>query len=102
MKIEIEVSDIVYALLEVLAREEEKQCKVYMGVKHVIETLIDHAQQGVYRPGSWERNWILEIFPEFEQFLEPGDPYGRPGCEAIFMRPRRSRRATLEDRSRAL
>jgi len=31
-------------------------------VVSVIVQLIDHAQQGVYRPGAWERGWICQAF----------------------------------------
>jgi len=44
-KITIEVSDTVYKLLQVLEPEGT--------VEGVLLTLADHAQQGVYRPGSW-------------------------------------------------
>jgi hypothetical protein len=70
-KITIEVSDTVYKLLQVL---DEEKC-----VEVVVEQLIDHAQQGVYRPGAWERPWLIQVFGEdFIDRLEPGDPYGRP------------------------
>jgi hypothetical protein len=80
----IAVSETVYDLLQVLAGNDQN-------VESVIELLIDHAQQGVYRPGSWERAWLRDVFPEDEWLpkLEPGDPYGRPDCEKIFQRPRR-------------
>jgi len=79
-KITVEVSETVYELLSVLGDPED-----------VLETLIDHAQQGVYRPGSWERAWLTQVFPEDQWFgeLEPGDPYGREGCESMFQRPRK-------------
>lgn len=79
-KITIEVSDTVYKLLQVL---DEERC-----VEVVVETLIDHAQQGVYRPGAWERDWLERVFPEgWQERLEPGDPYGRPDSP-MFRRPR--------------
>jgi hypothetical protein len=28
----------------------------------VLATLADHAQQGVCRPGSWERGWLCQVF----------------------------------------
>jgi hypothetical protein len=28
----------------------------------VIYQLTDHAQQGVYRPGAWEREWVCQAF----------------------------------------
>lgn len=30
----------------------------------VLARLADHAQQGVYRPGSWERPWLVQVFGE--------------------------------------
>src|SRR6186713_928865 len=58
-------------------------------VENVLEKLADHAQQGVYRPGAWEREWLIQAFSdEFEDRLEPGDPYGREDCDLIFRRPR--------------
>lgn len=59
-------------------------------VKAVLETLADHAQQGVYRPGSWERMWITHPFgEEWISKLEPGDPYGRRGFGSIFRKPKK-------------
>lgn len=57
-------------------------------VKAVMRALVDHAQQGVYRPGAWEREWLCQALGcGWEDKLEPGDPYGRAGCESIFQRP---------------
>ncbi len=37
----------------------------------VLARLADHAQQGVYRPGAWERGWIVQAFgDEFLDLLE--------------------------------
>lgn len=81
--ITLEVHDTVYSLLEVLAEDG-------MTVEDVVGLLIDHAQQGVYRPGSWERDWLMHAFgDEWIKGLEPGDPHGREGCEGIFERPRK-------------
>lgn len=44
----------------------------------VLEQLADHAQQGVYRPSAWEREWLVQAFgPMFVDKLEtdPGAPY---------------------------
>ena len=85
MKITIEVSEVVYGFLEVLAKAEEAT------VEDVVGELVDHAQQGVYRPGAWERQWLMQVFGEdFTRYLEPGDPYGREGAESIFQRPKKS------------
>lgn len=83
-KITIELDDIGYGLLQVL------RCGPYapQSVEDVIGQLIDHACQGVYRPGAWERDWLRQAFGD-DWMLEPGDPYGRANCEKIFQRPKR-------------
>jgi hypothetical protein len=83
-RITIEVSDTVYQLLKVLGNADGGGYTV----KDVVETLVDHAQQGVYRPGAWERDWIERVFSEgWQEHLEPGDPYGRPDSP-MFQRPK--------------
>jgi len=83
-KITVEVSNTVYALLEVLAKGN-----FCSSVEDVVGQLIDHAQQGVYRPGAWEREWLMQAFgDDWTSFLEPGDPYGRPGNNSMFNRPK--------------
>jgi hypothetical protein len=85
-KITIEVDETVYGLLQTLTRGG---CGP---VKDVVIQLIDHAQQGVYRPGAWERDWLCQAFGRgWISCLEPGDPYGRDGGELIFQRPKRRR-----------
>ena len=81
-KIILEVSETVHGLLATLCDE------FHPDVESVVLTLIDHAQQGVYRPGAWERDWLSQAFgPEFTLRLVPGCPYGREGCESIFVKP---------------
>lgn len=83
MKVTIELPDTTYRLLQVLDSAGS--------VETVLQTLADHAQQGVYRPGSWEREWLCQVFIEdWAGKLEPGDPYGRtePVDFKIFERPR--------------
>jgi hypothetical protein len=96
-QITIAVKEEVYELLQVLTRGEYGLASV----KAVIEELIDHAQQGIYRPGAWERDWLIHAFgDDFIDHLEPGDPYGRKNCEAIFQRPRKIPAETrIESRS---
>jgi hypothetical protein len=54
-------------------------------VAAVLAELADHAQQGVYRPGSWERAWLCQAFGyEWLERLEPD-----PEHPDIFERPRR-------------
>lgn len=66
-------------------------------VEGVIAELIDHAQQGVYRPGAWERGWLCQAFGEdWLARVEPDDrPERMSGGDVIFDRPRRS--STVED-----
>jgi hypothetical protein len=83
-KITVEVDETVYQLLQVLTKGE---CCPGT-VEGVVLELIDHARQGVYRPGAWERDWLRQAFSDdWVQFLEPGDPYGRIDCP-MFQRPK--------------
>lgn len=78
MKITIEVNPITAKLLTVLAGSPET----------ALLQLADHAQQGVYRPGAWERQWVEQVFgDDWQKKLQPGDPYGRHDCECIFQKP---------------
>ncbi len=89
MKVTLELSDTVAQLLAVL---QDPNLPLDVAVRETLLQLADHAQQGVYRPGAWERMWLCQAFSDaFEARLEPGDPYGRPGCESIFQRPKQSR-----------
>lgn len=93
-KITINVDDSVYALLEVLTHGAYAPDSV----EGVILQLIDHAQQGVYRPGAWERDWLRQAFgDDWTAYLEPGDPYGRANCESIFQRPKKPRASRRRD-----
>jgi hypothetical protein len=86
-KITVEVSDVVCNLLEVLTKGEYAAAA---DVEGVVRQLIDHAQQGVYRPGAWERQWLVQTFGDgWIEHLEPGDPYGRNDerSAAVFQRP---------------
>ncbi len=83
-QITIEISETVLDLLKVLTRDEWGP----RNVEQVVLELIDHAQQGIYRPGAWEREWLIQAFgPEFTQHLTRGDPYGRPDT-GVFQRPK--------------
>jgi hypothetical protein len=43
-------------------------------LRAVLMELADHAQQAVYRPGAWEREWICQAFGySWQANLEP-DP----------------------------
>ena len=53
-------------------------------VAAVLAELADHAQQGVYRPGAWERGWLCQAFGyEWLDRLEPD-----PEHPDIYQRPR--------------
>jgi hypothetical protein len=85
ISITITVSREVYKLLTTLCDRQG----LYPTVADVVTGLVDHAQQGVYRPGAWEREWLVQAFgSDFEDNLELGDPYGRSGMDAIFQRPK--------------
>jgi hypothetical protein len=87
-RITIELDGIRYGLLEVLTCGPGAP----QSVEEVVGRLVDHAQQGVYRPGAWERDWLRQAFgDDWTVFLEPGDPYGRADCGHIFQRPKQRR-----------
>jgi hypothetical protein len=100
MKIEIEIADNVAELLATLADGEAHFYAQHSAglrraadrslaqsldekVRTVLLRLADHAQQGVYRPGAWERQWITQVFGDgFEKLLETFNDVGH-------QRPRR-------------
>jgi len=60
-------------------------------VEAVLFELADHAQQGVYRPGAWERDWLRMAFGDrWTERLEPDDSPGMLSGDGrvIFDRPR--------------
>lgn len=100
--ITITVSPTVAELLAVLDEgegDDPLDPPVEAQAARALYRLVDHAQQGVYRPGSWERGWLAQALGEdFLARLCPGDPYGRysdctleDGCAcrgcAMFERP---------------
>jgi hypothetical protein len=92
-RITVDIDNTVYALLEALTRG----AYAAESVEDVILRLIDHAQQGVYRRGAWERDWLCQAFgDDWTAYLEPGDPYGRPDCEDVFERPKRWKKRRAE------
>lgn len=55
----------------------------------VLAELADHAQQGVYRPGAWERGWITQVFgTEWLARVEPDTDDVAADGRVIFDRPR--------------
>jgi hypothetical protein len=58
-------------------------------VVRVLTVLADHAQQGVYRPGSWERPWLCRVFgDEWLSQVEPDTDDLSADGRVIFDRPR--------------
>jgi hypothetical protein len=63
----------------------------------VLLQLADHAQQGVYQNGGWERQWVVQAFGDgWLERTEPGDPYDRTNDEVevelsqrLYRRPKR-------------
>ena len=81
MQITLEIDDVTASLLAALSDRAS--------VEDVIDSLISSATQGVYRPGAWERPWLVQAFEEkFIDRLEAGDPYGRPEMNRLFQRPK--------------
>jgi hypothetical protein len=61
-------------------------------VARVLAVLADHVQQGVYRPGSWERPWLCQVFgDEWLSQLEPDTDDLSADGRVIFDRPRMPR-----------
>lgn len=59
----------VFQRLAVLADEKAYGTAAVAGV---LALLADHAQQGVYRPGAWERGWLCQVFGD--RWLERLEP----------------------------
>jgi hypothetical protein len=73
-KITIEVSDAVFEALEILGRSRGNK---EAGATQALLALADHAEQGLCRPGSWERAWVTQVFfDDWREKLEP-DPHAR-------------------------
>jgi hypothetical protein len=54
----------------------------------VLMELIDHAQQGVYRPGAWERSWLTQAFgDDWLDGLEPDTENTAGDGRVVFQRP---------------
>jgi hypothetical protein len=70
MKLILEIDDLVASRLAVLVPEPRTATRVEQAVME----LIDHAQQGVYRSGAWERSWLMQAFgDDWLELIEP-DP----------------------------
>ena len=83
VQITLELDEVTAGLLAILDLRNRSAHSALL-------TLIDHAAQGVYRPGAWERQWIEQAFGcDWQSRLEPGDPWDRSGGNGvrIFQRP---------------
>ncbi|HEY6493283.1 MAG TPA: hypothetical protein VIZ43_08425 [Trebonia sp.] len=86
VSITLELSQRVADLLTVLTVGEYAPDDL----EGVLMELIDHAQQGVYRPGAWERGWLEHAFgDEWQEGLEPDTDNVAGDGRVIFQRPRR-------------
>ncbi len=60
----------------------------------VLMQLADHATQGVFVNGGWERRWVVQAFGDgWLERTEPGDPYERSNDELaatlhLYRRPK--------------
>lgn len=80
----VALSPSAAARLAVLAAGNPGLCLRDVG--DVLAVLADHADQGVYRSGSWERGWLCSAFGhDWTEVMEP-DPDGRAPSR---QRPRR-------------
>ncbi len=66
--ISIRVNNEIADRLRVLANSDEG----LPDLSAVMGKLIDHVQQGVYRPGAWERDWLCQAF--CDEWLERVEP----------------------------
>lgn len=58
-------------------------------VAPVLAQLADHAQQGVYRPMAWERDWVIQAFGDgWLDRLEPDTGDTAADGRVVFDRPR--------------
>ncbi|HMG65576.1 MAG TPA: hypothetical protein VK599_21740 [Streptosporangiaceae bacterium] len=84
VSVTLELSQRVADLLTVLTTGEYAPDDL----EGVLMELVDHAQQGVYRPGAWERGWLRQAFGEdWESALEPDTDDVAGDGRVIFQRP---------------
>ncbi len=69
-RITITISEREERLLAVLVDPDQGMPTL----EHVIETIIDHVQQGIYRPGAWERGWLQQAIGCYWQERLETDP----------------------------
>lgn len=84
VSVTLELSQRVARLLTVLTTGDYAPDDLH----GVIMKLVDHAQQGIYRPGAWERGWLERAFgDEWENALEPDTDDLSADGRVIFQRP---------------
>jgi hypothetical protein len=84
VSVTLELSQRVAGLLTVLTRGQYAP----EDLNGVLMELIDHAQQGVYRPGAWERGWLEQAFgDEWQAGLEPDTDRTAGDGRVVFDRP---------------
>lgn len=57
--LDISLPDEMWARVDRFARSAD-----YATVSDLVAELLDHVQQGVYRSGAWEREWLIQCFGE--------------------------------------
>ncbi len=74
--VEVTLSEDVARKLAVLVEStrEVRERSLESRVSEVLLELADHAQQGVYRPGSWERPWVVQAFGDYFLDRVESDP----------------------------
>ena len=71
---------VVDALAQIRAHlvgEERSECRDDRN-KSGIDEILDHVQQGVYRPGAWERHWLVQAIGDdwlVQVERDPDAPY---------------------------
>ena len=60
----------------------------------VIYTLVDHAHQGVYRPGTWERTWLMQVFGDSWLARVEPDTERTSSGRVVYDRPSAARMET--------
>jgi len=84
IKITVTIGEREEKLLGVLVNETEGM----PAIESVIERLLDHVQQAIYRPGAWERRWLLQCIGDYWLANVEPDPESMTDGRMIFDRPR--------------
>jgi hypothetical protein len=88
-EVTVGLSDVVMRRLAVLHPPGLGAADLRAHVAGVLVALADHAQQGVYRPGAWERDWLIQAFGDgWLDEVEPDTDDTAADGRVIFDRPR--------------